>query len=234
MIETFSLLGGKLQLERTSANPTEDPLWLAATLAPEPHSTVLDAMCGSGIVGLTLLTRTPTLRVTGVDIDPVCTALALRNAMLNHVQHNYTLYTADVLSTTLPPHTFNLICVNPPYHAATRGHNTPNPTKARAHTLPPHALTSWLMALHGLLAVGGTLALIVHTACEAEVLAFARTHTLATTLIPIQTSPTRPAKRLIVHLTLATTYSLNRAQAIPAYNSAVREQALVRGEVLGL
>ncbi|MFZ2587670.1 MAG: hypothetical protein WAZ18_06115, partial [Alphaproteobacteria bacterium] len=127
---------------------------------------------------------------------------------------------------------FHLILMNPPYHATARGHTTPNTTKAQAHSLPPHALAGWLNTLIPLLTPTGTLALILHTACLPEALATAQTHTLATTVIPLQTSPTRPAKRVLVHLTPCTTYSLTQHPPIPAYTPTLRQSILSQGQHL--
>ncbi|MFZ2586679.1 MAG: methyltransferase, partial [Alphaproteobacteria bacterium] len=94
MNPTITLLGGRLKLESSPhGNPPEDALWLATSVTPPPPARVLDAMCGTGVVGLALLTREPTLHLTALDINPTLTAAATRNAALNGFQANHTTLT---------------------------------------------------------------------------------------------------------------------------------------------
>ncbi len=225
---TFTTLGGRLTLEDTPPRPTEDPLWLAASIPPLPAgSHVLDAGTGSGIAALALLTRQPHLHVTALDIDPTLTALATRNAALNNLP--LTTFTADILTLTprhpSVPTPFDTILSNPPYHGQERGHSTPNAAKAQAHSLPANHLTLWLRALTSLLTPTGTLHLILHSACEAELTAFAaQLHTL--TITPLQTAENRPAKRLLATLQKSANPEATHLPAIQAYNPQIRANVL--------
>lgn len=228
MTKPFKLLGGKLTL--TGPPPPEDALWLAASITPPPGSTVLDAMCGIGTVGLALLTRCPTLAVTAIDVDPTRAATAQTNATLNK-QTYYTAHTAD-LTTFTSPHLFDYALMNPPFHATARGHSTPNTAKALAHGLPPNHLTLWLQALHTLVTPTGTIALILHSACQPEVLTFAKRHPYATTLQPLQTAPNKPPKRLLAILTKQTTFTLKEHPPLPTYDTSIREDILTMAKGL--
>jgi tRNA1(Val) A37 N6-methylase TrmN6 len=221
MDPSFTLLGGKLTL--TGPRPAEDALWLAASVTPPPNSKVLDAMAGIGTVGLALLIRCPTLSVTAVEIDPTLTALAATNATLNH-HSTYQAHAADLTTFTATP--FDYALMNPPFHATERGHSTPNSTKARAHGLPPNHLTLWLNALHRLLTPTGTMALILHSACQPELLAFAKTNHYTTTLQPLQTAPNKPAKRLLAILTKHTIFTLAEHPPLPTHNPTLRKSIL--------
>ena len=227
-MQTFPTLGGKLQLYQAEPRPTEDPLWLAATMPVLPAgSRVLDCGSGSGLASLALLIHQPHLHLTALDINPANTALAARNARLNNLP--LTTLTANIL-TFLPayPHTltpFNAILCNPPYHAEERGHTTPSATKKQAHSLPANHLTLWLHALTKLLAPSGTLHLILHAACTPELTTFATPdHNLAIT--PLQTSPNRPAKRILATLQAAPNPKLTTNPPLQAYNPAIRRQHL--------
>ncbi|RZK99163.1 MAG: methyltransferase domain-containing protein [Rubrivivax sp.] len=220
---TFPLLGGKLQLYNVAPRPTEDPLWLAATMPALPQGArVLDCGTGSGIAALALLIRQPHLHVTALDVDPAHTSLATRNAHLNHLP--LTVITADILSKPNIP-AFDAILCNPPYHAEERGHTTPNPIKKQAHSLPQGHLTHWLTALTSLLTPSGTLHLILHSACQPQLTVFAaRTHTLHIT--PMQTSPNRPAKRILATLQASTNSTITTNQPLQAHLHAIRQQHL--------
>lgn len=226
MTETFTLLGGKLTL--AGPHPAEDALWLAASVSPAPGSTVLDAMSGSGTVGLALSARCPGLAVTAVEIDPALAALATTNATFNK-HANHTAHATN-LATFNAPTPFNYALMNPPFHATTRGHATPNASKALAHGLPPGQLAKWLEHLHALTTPTGTIALIVHAACREEVLAFAEHHTCATTLQPLETAPHKPAKRLLVALAKAQTFTLAEQPPLPAHNTTLRNAVLHHGQ----
>lgn len=220
---TFTTLGGKLTLLDVPPRPTEDPLWLAASIPALPHgSTVLDAGTGSGVSALALLTRQPHLIITALDIDPTLTALAAQNAALNRLP--LTTHTANILSNpAIGP--YDAILCNPPYHGAERGHTTPNTAKAQAHTLPENHLTLWLESLTSLLTPSGTLYLILHSACQAELTAFATSnHTLVIT--PLQTAENRPAKRLLATLQKSTNPQIIHQPTIQAFNPEIRGSVL--------
>lgn len=222
-METFPILGGKLNLLNVQPRPTEDPLWLAATMPPlASGAMVLDCGTGSGIAALALLTRQPHLHLTALDIDPANTRLATQNAQLNNLP--LTFLTADILAHPSLP-AFDAILCNPPYHAQERGHTTANPTKKQAHSLPQGHLTLWLNALTRLLTPSGTLHLILHSACEAELTAFA-TPSYTVSITPLQTSPNRPAKRILATLHASQNPHITTNPPLQAHLPAIRQQYL--------
>lgn len=225
---TFALLNGRLTL--TGPTAPEDALWLAASIPTLPAGTpVLDAGCGTGTAALALLTRQPHLNVTGVEINPELLPHAKANATRNHL--NFTPHLANILTFTSATK-FPLILSNPPYHASARGHSTPNAHKSLAHSMPENLLTAWLSALTSLLAPQGTLHLILHTACEAELLTFARNTSSSTTLTPLQTSPKNPPKRLLATLQPHTTYTLTTNPTLTTHNPEFREKILRQAQPL--
>ncbi|TKW60744.1 MAG: methyltransferase [Blastochloris viridis] len=223
-VTTFTTLGGRLVLEDTAPRPTEDPLWLTAFVPPLPQGArVLDCGTGSGIAALSLLRRQPHVVAEALDIDPALTALAQRNAHLNALP--LVTHTANILSTpVLGP--YDAILCNPPYHEESRGHTTPNPAKKQAHSLPEGDLTRWLTALIHLLTPTGTLHLILHTACEAELTAFAQENQKILHLTPLQTAANKPPKRLLALLENTGPHQLHRHNPIPAYNAETRHKFL--------
>lgn len=221
---TFTVLGGRLILENTPPRPTEDPLWLTAFLPPLPQgSRVLDCGTGSGIAALALLLRQPHVMTEALDIDPALTALAQRNAQRNNLP--LVTHTANILCQP-PLGPYDAILCNPPYHGQERGHTTPNAAKQQAHSLPEGDLTRWLEAMLALLQPHGSLYLILHSACEAELTAFAQTHHKTLHLTPLQTAEAKPPKRLLALLQNTGPHQLHRHNPIPAYNPATRQQFL--------
>lgn len=221
MKNTFTLLGSRLTL--TGPTPPEDALWLAASIPTLPYGTrVLDAGTGTGIAALALLTRQPHLNLTGVEINPEHAAFATQNASLNHLPLQ--IHTADILTFQAEP--FPLVISNPPFHATARGHSTPNPQKALAHSMPDNFLTHWLLALHRLTAPTGSIHLILHAACLKELTSFAQTANAALTVIPLQTSSKNPPKRLLAVLNPSIPYTLTTLPPLPTYNKPLREKVL--------
>ncbi|PZP39567.1 MAG: hypothetical protein DI585_03790 [Pseudomonas fluorescens] len=222
--DTFTTLGGRLILTNTTPRPTEDPLWLTAFIPPLPAgSRVLDAGTGSGIAALSLLRRQPHIYAEAADIDPTLTALAQANAHLNDLP--LIVHTADIL-TTAPLGHYDAILSNPPFHAEDRGHTTPDAAKQQAHTLPAGDLPRWLTALTHMLTPTGSLHLILHSACQAELTTFAHTHGMMLHLTPLQSSESRPPKRLLALLERADTPTIHHHPAIPTYDPALRQTHL--------
>lgn len=217
---TFTLLGGKLILHESDPRPTEDPLWLATTIPALPRGAqVLDAGCGSGVAGLALLLRQPGLHLTALDIDASLTTLAARNATLNNLR--LTPHPADILAhPKIGP--FDAILCNPPYHAQEHGHTTANPQKSLAHSLPAGHFPLWLAALVKLLKPTGSLYLIAHATYQADLLTFAPANGYSLTLTSLQTSASRPPKRLLAHLEPSLLPQTYHNPPLAAYNPTLR------------
>lgn len=229
MTATFTLLGGTLTLEGTPPRPSEDALWLAASITPPAGARVLDACAGAGVVGLALLARCEGLHLTSLDVNPHLTARAARNAQLNH--QALTPVTADLLSH-LPATPYDAVLMNPPFHATARGHTTPNDNKAQAHSLPDGHLPRWLAHLATITTPNATLALVTHTACQTDIATFATTHGYAATFLPLESKAGAPPKRLITHLTRTGSPGLIHVPALPIHQPNLRTGVLTHNQPL--
>lgn len=84
---------------------------------------VCDLGAGTGLLGLLLLAREPSLQVTNVELQEAAVELARQNAALNGLSDRVTNLRVDLRDKTrLPPAgTFDLVVSNPPYFDAARG-----------------------------------------------------------------------------------------------------------------
>ena len=117
--DIFTLVGGRVRIQRGRYNPTSDAVWLAAWAAG-PAKTVLDVGIGTGGVALCLMAHNPGIRVTGIDVSPDMLAECAGNAALNG--RDVELINADIL-TWKTGKTFDLVVTNPPYFKGTPAHH---------------------------------------------------------------------------------------------------------------
>ncbi len=120
--EIFTLMGGRVKIQRGHYNPTSDAVWLAA-FAPNNAKTVLDVGVGTGGVSLCYLANNPSAKITGIDTSVDMLRECEQNAILN----NATIETIEQdITTWRTNRTFDLVLTNPPYFNGT-------PAKHNAH-----------------------------------------------------------------------------------------------------
>ena len=120
--EIFTLMGGKVKMNRSNYNPTSDAVWLAALPCTEPKN-ILDVGIGSGGVSLCLQHHFPDAHITGIDISQEMLDICANNAKLNN--YEFELINQDIL-TWSTPRTFDLVVSNPPYFFGTPSKKHPN------------------------------------------------------------------------------------------------------------
>lgn len=95
---------------------------------------VLDLGTGCGIISLILSLKSPTIRLTGLEIQPGLIALADRNRRLNRREGQIRLIRGDI--STLPrlfrDSCFDAVVSNPPYRPLRTGRINPRTEKALA------------------------------------------------------------------------------------------------------
>lgn len=82
---------------------------------------VCDLGCGSGVLGLYLLAREPSLRLTGLELDDNAAALARENFAANGLDASVLRGDLRRVRELLPAGAFDLAVSNPPYFAAGSG-----------------------------------------------------------------------------------------------------------------
>ena len=84
---------------------------------PAPaHGKLLDLGCGSGVIGLTMKSRSPALDITLTDVD----AMALRSAELNSARLGLSAETIASDGLARVDGRFDYIFSNPPFHQGKR------------------------------------------------------------------------------------------------------------------
>jgi tRNA1(Val) A37 N6-methylase TrmN6 len=166
-LDAISGLGLSLRQKRTGHRVGLDAVLLAAAApGPEPRR-IVDVGAGVGAVGLALARRFPSAHVDLVEIDPELAELARENAVLNALAERAQIVVADVTlalarrAAGLQDGAADLVATNPPFLQATATRISPDPARARAHTLPDSdGLAGWIHASLALLAPGGRFVMI--------------------------------------------------------------------------
>ena len=165
-LDAISGLGVVLRQKRAGHRVGLDAVLLAAAAGPG-GSRIVDVGAGVGAVGLALAKRFPQARVDLVEIDDETAALAQDNAARNGLAERVRVALVDVTSPTarraagLSDGAADLVVTNPPFYDVATTRVSPDPDRARAHTLSgADPLGAWLKASLALLAPGGRFAMI--------------------------------------------------------------------------
>ncbi|MEG2221124.1 MAG: methyltransferase [Oscillospiraceae bacterium] len=115
--------GPVFYFDETAFPPTMDTFLLGDFSRGKRGERVCDLGAGTGLLGLLLLAREPSLHVTGVELNPAAVPLAEETIRANGLSDRMTLLTADLrqLDGVLPAGTFDRVVCNPPYFQAGSG-----------------------------------------------------------------------------------------------------------------
>ena len=154
--------------------PSTDTFLLGGFAAPRPRDRVCDLGAGIGLLGLLLLGRQPSIRVTDIDIDPAACALAEESFAQNGLT-GHTVLRADLRRRQeLPPAgSFDMVVSNPPYFAADSGAVAAG-QRGAARSEVTCTLAELCGAASYLLRRGGQLCLVYRAARLAELRALLR------------------------------------------------------------
>lgn len=174
--------------------------WCPLTMSCRAH--VLDVGVGSGLISLMLAQRlsciqpTISFAIQAIDID----AGAVEQSLLNFAQSPWAEHLASVrmaLQEYQSTEKFDVIVSNPPYFQS----SLKNPDQARATARHTDSLSYEELIRHAarLLAEHGTLALILPSEAEQEIIALAEEHSLYPTHITyVHSKPEKVAKRILI------------------------------------
>ena len=159
--------------------PSTDTFLLGGFAQVRQGERVCDLGAGIGLLGLLLLAREATLRVTNVDVSERACAMARQTAAVNGLEERVTVLCADLRRREQLPeaNSFDLCTANPPYFPSAAGR-----VAAGQRGAARSELTCTLAELCGaasyLLRSGGQLCLVYRAARLAELMALLRAHKL--------------------------------------------------------
>lgn len=200
-----AFLGGQLSLRQPRAGHRagHDAMLLAAATAARPGDRVADFGAGVGAAGLAVARRVPALRVALIEIDETLAALARQNATSNAIEAE--VIAIDVASGAaafaaagLPPDSFDVVLMNPPFNESRRHRSSPDKSRETAHVATATTLETWTRAARRILKTGGVLTLIWRADALAEVLAGLDRGFGSLTILPVHGNASTPANRVLV------------------------------------
>ena len=178
-----------------------DALALADFAAVQKGAAVCDLCAGSGAVGLRLLARDPSLRVTAVELREAACALMDRAVAENGIADRFRVLRGDVreIRGLLPAGSFTQVVCNPPYYPVGRGYAPEHEAQAVARTELCCTLGDVCAAAAWLLRTGGAFWLVHLPERLTDILCGLRANGLEPKLLkPIQPTPAKPPSLVLL------------------------------------
>ena len=137
---------------------------------------VCDLGAGTGLLGLLLLAREPSLRVTNVELQAAAVELSRRNTELNGLEERVVNLQADLREPAQMPAAgcFDLVVSNPPYFDAGRGAVAREKSRSVARSDVTCTLPQLCVAAGRLLRYDGRFCVVFRTERMAELFACLR------------------------------------------------------------
>ena len=197
MQTTDDFLGGKvrLQQDKDGLRATSDSVLVAAAVMARPGDTILDVGTGNGVIPMCLNARVPDLKITGLDCQADLLDLAHRNALANTCHFSPVL--ADIGQCPSPIHgkQYHHVVSNPPFYDEPQLRQNKQTATAYHQSVP---LKDWLSFCLRHIRAKGTLTLIHRPDALPEILSVLNGRLGSLDIIPIQSKPGEPAKRIII------------------------------------
>ncbi len=157
-----------------------DSILLADFVRPGGRRRGIDLGCASGILSLLLLTRSESLHMTGLELQPQAAALAEENMAQNALSCRSRILCGDIRQhrSLFPSGSFDLIVANPPYFPVERGALPPDGARAAARGETDCRLTELCEAAAFLCPTGGSFSLVYRPERMAELFCCLSAHGL--------------------------------------------------------
>ncbi len=154
--------GYQFYFDDTLFQPSTDSFLLGAYPKLRRNERVCDLGAGTGLLGLLLLAREPSLHVTNAECQSASHDLSVRNAELNGLSEQITCLHADLRDPAQLPAagSFDLIISNPPYFTPDSGFTSPQASRRAARSEVTCTLDDVCAAASRLLRYGGRFALV--------------------------------------------------------------------------
>lgn len=203
IIET-TLLRGQLKLlqPKNGFHASTDTVLLAAATRIRDRQRLLDVGCGVGSAGLCVALKNKSIQLTGIDIQPELTDIALQNAALNDLSVQCRFFHGAIdQEKNIENNYFDAVLTNPPYVA---GAISPSPlrNKTLSHDEGSSGITlkKWCKYIHSKLKNGGYMTMIHRADRLDEIVTVLTERRWFGSLVirPIHSRKGEPAKRIIV------------------------------------
>lgn len=195
-------LGGKVQIAQpeTGFRFGSDAVLLASAFSTQDGARVLDLGTGTGVVGLCMAYRLPTIHVTAVEMDPNMAAIARHNVALNHLQDRMRIVSGTIGKEDLglADNAFDAVVFNPPYFHPSRAQSAAGDQRSLARQGDGQELGIWFKAARRYLKPGGHVAVILRAEALADILEHMAKGFGAVRMIPLWPKAGRAAKNMIV------------------------------------
>jgi len=167
--------GWQFLFDDTLFQPGTDSFLLGAFPRLKRGERVCDLGAGTGLLGLLLLARQPSLHITNVEIQREACDLARRTAALNGLESSITCVEGDLRDAALlKAGSFDAVIANPPYFAAGTGAQAENDARRTARSEVTCTLEDVCTAAARLLRWGGRFFLCLRPERMAELMALTR------------------------------------------------------------
>ena len=191
--------GWQFLFDDTLFQPGTDSFLLGAFPQCKRGERVCDLGAGTGLLGLLLLAREPSVHITNVEIQPAACHLARRTAALNGLEASITCVEGDLRDNALlQAGSFDLVIANPPYFAAGSGAQAQTDARRTARSEVSCTLEDICTAAQRLLRWGGRLALVLRTERMAELMELTRRHGLEPKRLRMVQNTTQSAPSLFL------------------------------------
>lgn len=193
----------RLRQPLNGARVAIDPIFLAASIAAEPHQLVLDAGCGVGAAALCLAARMPQCRIVGLELQRELVRIAGDNVALNGMSARISVMVGDLLAPPprLSPGMFDHVMANPPFIEQGRGTPAASPARTAATIEGDANLGDWVRFALAMVRGKGTVT-FVHRADRIDALIghlAGRAGDVA--IFPLWPAAGRAASRILVRAT---------------------------------
>ena len=172
--------GGPLFCQAENFRLSTDCVLLADFVNTSSAARGIDLGCASGAIGLLLLSRSPKLHMTGLELLPQAAALAEENMAVNGLSGRSRVVNGDIRQhrQLFPSGSFDLVVANPPYFPLGSGAVSPDEGRAGARGEVNCTLEDICTAAAFFCRTGGSFALVHKPERLSEVLCCMSRHGL--------------------------------------------------------
>lgn len=198
-----TILGGALTIVQPSDGYrfAIDSILLARFASPQQRARVLELGAGCGVVSVMLAALHHLREIVAVELQPRLAAIIAHNSTANGVP-GLRAICADLREATIPgltPASFDYVVANPPYRAAWRGRESPDPDRRIARGGGGAMLSEFIAAAAHYANRGGKVAIVFTASRTAELFAEMRQRSLEPKRIRfVHSRPGAPAKIILL------------------------------------